>query len=706
MNEIDSDADTNMPDEGVDHEHGCRFEIMCQLCGKPLEVGAIPENGQHVKCAHCGGKFSYSGNVEKLKEITRKDLAIALCECRKNPDDNHFYSAAPEGARLFIGLLFYGKHFKERVDANALVDAFSEIETELKAKDIAYLKRFETNAEMLDYFDSLLAVRNEMGDIAEEARHTIRAKRIATLKSPTLGIIRPNPNSIQESRVPGMDNSSVVARTIPQTSAPTKRQNNPFKPSAQRESAKSANRRMELKRMTRDFITCACAAVAVAILGFVLWSRIPKPLHKQQQETQAINMNITNEKISNENKVVNNSAIASANDFGPPLNQNPIHASSAIPVQSANITARAATEGCNINQVTISTPQTNNDQAVVLSAPSKPTYDSSYDNIVQNIKGSLLLLWNDKHPPYVSANEKFVCIVNDEVERFALYEIEGFGSSAPKAFRMQQGKGRTSSSYTELECFAKTNGCLYSYKGVVYLRRPSSTNSSKTIKFPVPEEDQFLVYGKEMSGKMFDIIHGLALNGNNLKYDVIFNWRRPGEIKTQPQKLITVSFMEPIRRNLFYGIVEDGLMEKAKAQASENVRRKNRPPKFNPRIVKDDDPHIPASGIRYKDVTGVEHIPTEFRFLQPTEYHGVHFWGGENGYRKCQCNACKKLREYTQKKEQYEKLSAEADRQNAQLEMYEEKVRRLVEEEVARISISKREVNRELANSRVQFLEM
>ena len=155
---------------------------------------------------------------------------------------------------------------------------------------------------------------------------------------------------------------------------------------------------------------------------------------------------------------------------------------------------------------------------------------------------------------------------------------------------------------------------------------------------------------------------------------------------------------------MFYGIVEDGLMEKAKARASENARRKNRPPKFTPRIVKDDDPHIPASGIRYKDVTGVEHIPTEFRFQQPTGYCDHWRWLQQN--QQCQSDYCKRLREYTQKKEQYERLSAEADRQNVQLEMHEEKVRRLIEEEVAKISISKREVNRELANSRVQFLEM
>lgn len=248
---------------------GGRMYIVCSLCGRPLAVDEMPEDGQHVKCAHCGGKFSYSAS-ETMKEITQKDLAIALYECRRNRDDNRYYSAAPSGARLFIGLLFYGKHFKERVNVRALIEAFNEIEPELKAKDIAYLKKFETNADMIAYFDCLLAIRSELGDVEAEARKTIEAKRMATIRLPALGIIHPKPagNSMSSGSI--LDEEPIMMSMLTSTT-PTTQLKRPVKSSAVKDFVKRVNRRIEMWRDVKTVFVGVCAMAVIAAVAWVAW---------------------------------------------------------------------------------------------------------------------------------------------------------------------------------------------------------------------------------------------------------------------------------------------------------------------------------------------------------------------------------------------------------------------------------------------------
>jgi len=158
-------------------------EIKCILCGEPVTAPDDLVAGQHVRCPICGGKFSYAPGGDAISE---DDLRTALGECRKDPEMDRYYSEAPEGARLYIALEFYGRVFKGRMNVDAYVKAFSELGTELKEADLVYLLQHEEDETMRKYLtDRLKAVGVEIEG------QELRSK---TVRKPRLGIIRDNPS--------------------------------------------------------------------------------------------------------------------------------------------------------------------------------------------------------------------------------------------------------------------------------------------------------------------------------------------------------------------------------------------------------------------------------------------------------------------------------------------------------------------------------
>jgi len=124
-------------------------ETKCVSCGSKIGIDDGTVYGQHVLCPYCGKKFSY---LEDSKEFSAERLSYAIAECRKDVSDNCYYSAAPAGARLYIGLVFYGKVFGDGMDLNAYMATLSEIEPELTVSDWQYLLENETDSELKGYF--------------------------------------------------------------------------------------------------------------------------------------------------------------------------------------------------------------------------------------------------------------------------------------------------------------------------------------------------------------------------------------------------------------------------------------------------------------------------------------------------------------------------------------------------------------------------
>ena len=180
------------------------MDLKCEFCGEVIVVADDIEPGQHVRCPFCDGKFTY---VSK-REITEDDLRKALAECRKDPELNKYYKNAPAGARLYIGLVFYGLVFKDVLDKEQFVSAFAEIGNELKERDLRYLLQSEDDEEMREYLsDRLAAICGRVEDAPPPSEKT--------QKHPKLGIIRekePVPPTVVETVHSGPTSSKSVAR--------------------------------------------------------------------------------------------------------------------------------------------------------------------------------------------------------------------------------------------------------------------------------------------------------------------------------------------------------------------------------------------------------------------------------------------------------------------------------------------------------------
>ena len=155
------------------------MKLKCSLCDEEITVSDDISIGQHVCCPYCGGKFAYGVACEGVSE---EDLRIALEVGRKDPEKAAYYDNAPDGARLFIALVFYGTYFRDTLNVDAYMAAFDEIGPELKEPDLRYLLRFETDDTMRKYLtDRLIA----LGVSVENGNGALD-------KKPKLGVIRKN----------------------------------------------------------------------------------------------------------------------------------------------------------------------------------------------------------------------------------------------------------------------------------------------------------------------------------------------------------------------------------------------------------------------------------------------------------------------------------------------------------------------------------
>lgn len=153
------------------------MKLKCSLCGEGITVSDDIAIGQHICCPCCGGKFAY---CTTHSDISEEDLQIALEVGRKDPEKASYYDNAPEGARLFIALVFYGTYFKDTLNVDAYLAAFDEIGPELKATDIRYLLRFETDEAMRKYLTDKLTALGVAG---------VKVDAVPN-REPNLGVIR------------------------------------------------------------------------------------------------------------------------------------------------------------------------------------------------------------------------------------------------------------------------------------------------------------------------------------------------------------------------------------------------------------------------------------------------------------------------------------------------------------------------------------
>lgn len=93
--------------------------------------------------------------------IPEEDFREAIAACCEDPQLKRYFTLAPTGAKLFIGLGFYSTHFGDRVDPKLYAECQAEIEPALTANDLKYLIRFEDDRNTKQYLRTLLAKREE-----------------------------------------------------------------------------------------------------------------------------------------------------------------------------------------------------------------------------------------------------------------------------------------------------------------------------------------------------------------------------------------------------------------------------------------------------------------------------------------------------------------------------------------------------------------
>ena len=93
--------------------------------------------------------------------IPEDDFREAIAACCLDPLLKRYFTMAPSGAKLFIGLGFYSTHFGDRVDPKQYAECQAEIEPALTVNDLNYLIRFEEDRNTKQYLRRLLAQRQE-----------------------------------------------------------------------------------------------------------------------------------------------------------------------------------------------------------------------------------------------------------------------------------------------------------------------------------------------------------------------------------------------------------------------------------------------------------------------------------------------------------------------------------------------------------------
>ena len=105
--------------------------------------------------------MSDNGEEELDEEaiIPEEDFREAIAACCRDPELDRYFSLAPRGAKLFIGLGFYSTYFGDKVDPDQFAECQAEIEPALAPDDLKYLIRFERDKDTKRYLRELLARR-------------------------------------------------------------------------------------------------------------------------------------------------------------------------------------------------------------------------------------------------------------------------------------------------------------------------------------------------------------------------------------------------------------------------------------------------------------------------------------------------------------------------------------------------------------------
>lgn len=119
--------------------------------------------------------------VKNAKAISADEFQAAVAACRKDRELADMYDNAPQGAKMFLGLLFYQMHFGDKADNGQVNGIFSEIQHELTFRDVDYLLDCpvidDDERRYLDDIRVLLAKRRQTGENSRDQNAAEKRRR-------------------------------------------------------------------------------------------------------------------------------------------------------------------------------------------------------------------------------------------------------------------------------------------------------------------------------------------------------------------------------------------------------------------------------------------------------------------------------------------------------------------------------------------------
>lgn len=614
------------------------MEIKCKKCGEVIVVAddIVPE--QHIRCPYCSEKFAYT--VEKVG-ISDEDLRTALAECRKDKELNAYYRNAPQGARLYIALVFYGKVFRDELDKSAYIKAFAEIGDELKERDLRYLLQYEDDESMREYLSDRLA------SLAGGCDIPVRSG--GADGRPKIGIIRSSePKSTTT-------NPEIERRMAMQE---------------RNEKIRAQAEEREWRRKIIGLVVNGVIICAVLIVGWIVYSG----WHDRQVQARKEHLEeIRAEEARIQERTEKERQERDRRDAEERAKRDRERTERLERERKEREERRRVAAEDEERQKKI-------DEENRLREESERRREE-YRDALAALKDRELFR-EDSLPAQMrlgSAVRKFLCVAPDGQAGFDLFEVANDGKGNPEAVRLSEEKGRERFDFKELEKRFGESGCIFYDDEKAYFR---SAQVEKKDGYPIPEEGKDVSPWDDVFGRALSVVKNLNLSCPSFALDVFV--RRKGE---DDVKVARLEPFESVALSRIKEAVQQVLLEEKIAEALKKPLRV-KPPKITVRLYN-------GTLVR-KDSQNVTQVPRTFP--QPNGYDNFRP-EAHSRYdgRTCNCSLCKKYRTW-------EGLRDEAVKQEMALADYEEGVEKEKEKIRNSVTVPDKEIANSLRLARVRFL--
>ena len=593
------------------------MEIKCKKCGEVIVVADDIVTEQHIRCPYCGEKFAYA--VEKVG-ISDEDLRTALAECRKDKELNAYYRNAPQGARLYIALVFYGKVFRDTLDKDVYVKAFAEIGGELKERDLRYLLQHEDDESMREYLsDRLTALVGRSDDPIRAGDAEGRSR---------FGIIRPS--------VPKhADVNPEVERRM-----------------AMQERSEKIRVQAEEREWRRKIIGSAVNGViicAVLIVGWIVYSA----WHDRQVQARRERLEeFRAEEARIQERTEKEKQECDRREAEERVRQDAERA------ERIERERREREERLRIAAEDEERQKKIDEENRIREAAEKRQQE--YRDIVASLSGRELLreVTLPEKMRLGRAERKFLCVMPADQDEFALYEVETDAEGKTVAAALSGEKDREQVDFQELKKRIEEIGCIFCDNEKAYFR---PRKARRPNEFQMPVESQAFEPWDAMFGEMLPVIRKFNFRCNAFALDVFMVQKGDDAVKvTRIEPFDTVALSQ------FEDVVRQDLLEMKGAAAM------RRPIKIKKPVI---TVKLYDGNVVKKDAQGNTYVPREFP--QPKGYVNFRPHDYYDG-RICNCGLCKKYRSWEGARDEAVKQERAVAEYEVEIERVRERMRNSV----------------------------